>query len=112
MQTHACSSDADVRATLRVLDELGYVFETLALDHRGECKGHLADVCRWLEQELGFRIAEHDVLLAKVRTLRGTMDNVEPGHVDAYSERSALASLMRDLWRKVHADGALADARA
>lgn len=89
------------QATLRVVDSLCSLFESLSLDFRGEFKWECHLLCEKLENDPGFSITEKDEVLARLRDLRANLSTRYPGHVDGYEQLNHMIFLSNRLRQKL-----------
>lgn len=89
----------DSAALLRVLDDLAYVIECASLDYMGEGKFELDRLCRRIEADPHYRIADGDGVAER---LREALSLYARGGRDYPQGHSRLMSTSRELWKRMH----------
>ena len=90
----------DSAALLRVLDDLAYVIECASLDYMGEAKFELDRLCRRIEADPHYRIADGDEVAGR---LREALSLYARGGREYPQGHSRLMSTSRELWKRMHA---------
>ena len=99
ISTTDASTPDDTAALLRVLDDLTYVIECASLDYMGEGKYELDRLCRRIEADPHYRIADGDGVVGR---LREALSLYARGGRDYPQGHSRLMSTSRDLWKRMH----------
>ncbi|RYG14308.1 MAG: hypothetical protein EON92_02535 [Burkholderiales bacterium] len=94
-------SAQEQQATLRVVDALCSLFESLSIDFLGEFKWECHKLCEALVHDPRFLIPERDELLAVLQDLRAHVSTHTPGHVSGYPQRNKLIFLSIRLRQKL-----------
>jgi hypothetical protein len=95
----AHSTVDDCPALLRILDDLAYVIECASLDYMGEGKYELDNLCRRIETDPRYRIAEGEGVAERLREALSLYAN---GGRDYPQGHSRLMSTSRELWKRLH----------
>ncbi len=96
---HSISIADDSSALLRVLDDLAYVIECASLDYMGEGKYELDKLCKRIETDPHYRIADGDGVAGR---LREALSLYARGGRDYPQGHSRLMSTSRELWKRMH----------
>lgn len=97
--TPSISTTDDSAAMLRILDDLAYIIECASLDYMGEGKYELDNLCKRIETDPRYRIAEGDGVAER---LREALSLYARGGRDYPLGHSRLMSTSRELWRRMH----------
>lgn len=97
--TPSAATTDDSAALLRVLDDLAYIIECASLDYMGEGKYELDNLCKRIETDPRYRIAEGDGVAER---LREALSLYAKGGRDYPQGHSRLMSTSRELWKRMH----------
>lgn len=93
------STADDPAALLRILDDLAYVIECASLDYMGEGKYELDRLCRRIEGDPHYRIADGNGVAERLREALALYARSGRDYPQGHSR---LMSTSRELWKRMH----------